>query len=408
MGTDPISRPATGPRLKLAIIAGEKSGDLLGGDLIAAVKDQHGGPIELVGVGGEAMAAAGLASLFNYEELSIVGFSAVIARLPQLLMRIRQTSRAIIAANPDALVIIDSPDFTHRVAKAVRKALPHMPVINYVCPTVWAWKPERAVEMSAYVDHVLSVFPFEAESVARLGGPPVTYVGHRLANDAGLLSASAHQRDLNEKRVSLPAGERFDKPVCLVLPGSRTGELKRLLPSLRRTVEELAGRCPDARFVIPTLPRLEADVKTACRGWSCEVEIVSGETAKWKAFSVADVAVAASGTVLLELALTGIPCISVYKLDPVAKLIFGKVTTWTGALPNFIVDYPVINEYINESVRSGLIARRLERLMSNSLERSAMISAFDQVRSAMKMDEPASGPAARLVLQLVTRASGNP
>lgn len=401
MSSEPTSKPTIGSRLKLAIIAGEKSGDLLGGDLIAAIKDQHEGSVELVGVGGEAMEAAGLTSLFSYQELSIVGFSAVIARLPQLLMRIRKTAHAIIAAKPDALVIIDSPDFTHRVAKAVHEALPQTPIINYVCPTVWAWKPDRAVKMSAYIDHVLSVFPFEAEIVAQLGGPPVTYVGHRLTNDAGLLSASARQKNLNAKRASLRIGEQFDKPVCLVLPGSRAGELKRLLPSLQQTVQELAGRCPDTRFVIPTLPRLEAEVRAACRDWPCEIEIVSGESAKWAAFSTADVAVAASGTVLLELALTGIPCVSVYKLDPVAKLMMRRLTAWTGALPNFIVDYPVINEYINESVRPGLIARRLERLMSNSSERCEMIAAFDQVRSAMKTDEPASGPAARLVLQLV-------
>lgn len=407
MGSEATSKPTTSSRLKLAVIAGERSGDLLGGDLIAAIKDRHDGPIELVGVGGEAMAAAGLTSLFNYEELSIVGFSAVIARLPQLLMRIRKTAQAIIAAKPDVLVIIDSPDFTHRVARLVHKALPQTPIINYVCPTVWAWKPERAVEMSAYIDHVLSVFPFEADIVTQLGGPPVTYVGHRLANDAGLLSAAASQKDRNARRGSLSTAEQFDKPVCLVLPGSRAGELKRLLPSLQQTAQELAGRCPDARFIVPTLPRLEAKVTAVCRDWSCEVEIVSGESAKWEAFSTADVAVAASGTVLLELALTGIPCVSVYKLDPVAKLMMGQLTAWTGALPNFIVDYPVINEYINESVRPGLIARRLERLMSNSPERNGMIAAFDQVRSAMKTDKPAGGPAAELVLQSATKASGS-
>lgn len=405
MGPDPRLMSSANSPLKLAIIAGERSGDLLGADLIAAIKSRHGGPIELVGVGGEAMAAEGLNSLFNYEELSIVGFSAVIARLPQLLMRIRKTANAIIAAKPDVLVIIDSPDFTHRVAKSVHNALPELPIINYVCPTVWAWKPERAAKMTAYIDHVLSVFPFEAEIVAELDGPPVTYVGHRLASDVGLLSAAEKQKKLREKRQNMPRETHFDKPICLILPGSRAGELKRLLPSLVQTGLELSKRCSDMRFIIPTLPRLEAEMRAASRDWPIDVEIVTGEAAKWETFSKADAAVAASGTVLLELALVGIPCVSVYKLDPIAKLVMGRLTTWTGALPNFIADYPVINEYINESVRPGLIARRLERLTSNSTERQMMLATFDTVRAAMKTEEPASQPASELVLQLAEKAS---
>ncbi len=394
--------------IKLAVLAGERSGDLLGADLIAAVKNAHGGPVELVGVGGEAMAAEGLNSLFDYQELSIIGFSAVIARLPQLIMRIRQTARAIIAAKPDALVIIDSPDFTHRVAKSVHAAMPDLPIINYVCPTVWAWKPERAGKMTAYINHVLSVFPFEAEIVARLGGPPVTYVGHRLASDAGMLAAAERQKNLRREREKTPQGERFDRPTCLVLPGSRDGELKRHLLPLGETVRELSNRCPDIRFVVPTLPRLEMAVKTAIRNWDVATEVVTGEASKWQAFSTADAAVAASGTVLLELALVGVPCISIYKIDPIAKLFTRRISTWTAALPNLIADYPVINEYFNESVRPALLARRLERLTSNSNERRDMLTAFDTVRDAMTTGEPAGKPAAKLVLHLIAEASEAP
>lgn len=173
--------------LKLAVVAGEVSGDLLGGDLVAALKRRYGGPVELIGVGGEALEAQGLRSLFDYSELSIMGFIQVIKRLPKLLARIRQTAEAIIAAKPDVLLIIDSPDFTHRVARRVRKALPGLPVVNYVCPSVWAWKEYRAREMLAYVDHVLAVLPFEPEAMQRLGGPATTYVGHRLTVDVDLL-----------------------------------------------------------------------------------------------------------------------------------------------------------------------------------------------------------------------------
>lgn len=146
---------------RLAVIAGEVSGDLLGADLVRALRDRADGTVELVGIGGEALEAEGLRPLFDYSELSIMGFSQVLANLPKLLARIRQTASAITAARPDALVIIDSPDFTHRVAQRVRAALPDLPVIDYVCPSVWAWKPERAPRMRAYVDHVLAVLPFE-------------------------------------------------------------------------------------------------------------------------------------------------------------------------------------------------------------------------------------------------------
>ena len=179
---------------KLAVIAGEVSGDLLGADLVRALRTQSSSTIELVGVGGEALEAEGLRSLFDYSELSIMGFTQVLARLPKLIMRIRQTAKAIIAARPDALLIIDSPDFTHRVARKVRAALPDVPVINYVCPSVWAWKPERAPRMRGYVDHVLAVLPFEPQAMEKLQGPPTTYVGHRLASDANVLAVRASRR----------------------------------------------------------------------------------------------------------------------------------------------------------------------------------------------------------------------
>jgi lipid-A-disaccharide synthase len=394
---------STNAPIKIAFIAGEKSGDLLGGDLIAAIKDRYDGPVDLVGVGGEAMASEGLTSLFNYEELSIVGYSAVIARLPQLMLRIRSTVRAVVAAKPDVLVIIDSPAFTHRVAKSVHRAMSDLPIINYICPTVWAWKPERAAQMTRYVDHILSVFPFEAEIVAQLEGPPVTYVGHRLMSDVGLLRVTNAQDERRLERESTPAGSDFESATCLILPGSRSGEVKRLLPDFLQAASELSKQKPNMRFVIPTLPRLESEIRAATSEGDIKIEITTGEDAKWEAFLVADAALAASGTVLLELALAGIPCISAYKLDPVAKLMIPRINAWTAALPNLIADYPVINEYFNESVRPGLMSRRLGRLTSNSSERRNMLKTFSQVREAMKTRVPASGLAADIVLRLASK-----
>ncbi len=386
--------------MKIAIIAGEPSGDLLGGDLLKALAQKQSAQLELVGVGGDAMEAQGLVSLFDYHDLSIIGVSAIVAQLPKLLGHIRRTVRSIVQFKPDVLVIIDSPAFTHRVAKQVRAQLPNMPVVNYVCPTVWAWKPERALAMTHYVDHVLAIFPFEEKIVRELKGPPVTYVGHRLANDPALIQAYESQCARATARTKPVHGHEDNPAMCLVLPGSRKGELKRLLSDFTKTAHALAERKPGTTFHIPTLPRLEQDIVAAVSDWTVPVTITTGLEDKWRAFGQADVALAASGTVLLELALCGLPCVSAYKLDPLAKLIMKRVTTWTVALPNFIADYPTINEYINESVRPGLIARRLERLMTDSNERIQMLADFDRVRNLMQTDRPPADIAAETVLDL--------
>jgi lipid-A-disaccharide synthase len=272
--------------LKIAIIAGEPSGDRLGADLLSALKMRHPEGLEIIGVGGDAMIGEGLSSLFDYSELSIVGVSAVLARLPQLIWRIGQTARAIVAARPDVLVIIDSPDFSHRVARKVRKRLPDLPIVNYVCPTVWAWKPHRAKQMVGYVDHVLSILPFEPRIVAALGGPPTTYVGHRLALDPDLLSARIEQDE--RAKAGLSTG------LCLVLPGSRRSELKRLMPVFAEAVAEMAGRHPGMRFVLPAVPRHVETIRNAVSKWPVAPDIVVGEEAKWRAFAEADGALAAS------------------------------------------------------------------------------------------------------------------
>lgn len=391
---------ATEP-LKLAIIAGEPSGDVLGADLISSIKAQsHDRDVALVGVGGEAMAAQGLRSLFDYRDLSIVGISAIVAQLPKLLSHISKATKAIVAADPDVLVIIDSPEFSHRVARRVRKQRPGIPVVNYVCPTLWAWRPQRAKQMTAYVDHILSILPFEADIVSALGGPPLTYVGHHLVSTPQLRDATAKQAQLRTTFESTGDGNG-QPPLCLLLPGSRRGEIKRLLPDIGKAAHQLAERMPEVRFHLQTLPRLEQQIRSATSGWTIPMEIATSSDEKWDAVANANAALAASGTVLLELSLAGVPCVSVYKLDGLSKLFMGMVTTWTAALPNLIADYPVVNEYINESVRPGLIARRLERLLKNTAERRQMLVDFDRVREAMDTDLQPAETAAGIVLSLL-------
>lgn len=379
--------------IKVGIIAGEVSGDLLGGDLIAALRAAHPGPIELMGVGGEALERQGLKSLFDFSELSIMGISQVLKRLPSLLRRIRQTADAIIAARPDVLVIIDSPDFTHRVARRVRKALPDLPVVNYVCPSVWAWNEERAPRMRAYVDHVLALLPFEPEVMQRLGGPATTYVGHRLTGDADILRIRA------ERLVR--ADRAPDSRLCLLLPGSRGTEISRLLPVFGETAKQLSARNPGIRFLLPTVPRQEALVRRLTADWQVKPQITTTSEEKWQAFAEANAAIAASGTVILELALARVPVLSTYRFDWIANLILSKVKVWTAAIPNLIADYAVVPEFLNEQVRPGSLARGFERLAADTIERRAMLEGYDLVADRMRTERPPGETGAAVILDLL-------
>lgn len=377
--------------LKLAVVAGEVSGDLLGGDLVASLKRRYEGPVELVGVGGEALEAQGLQSLFDYSELSIMGFIQVIKRLPKLLARIRQTADAIIAAKPDVLLIIDSPDFTHRVAKRVRKALPGVPIVDYVCPSVWAWKEYRAQKMLAYVDHVLAVLPFEPAAMERLGGPATTYVGHRLTVDANLL----------ETRRQRAARGLGTQKTILLLPGSRASEIRQLLPVFEQATNELSRRNDNVRFLLPTVPRQEALVRSLVANWQVKPDIVVGQAAKWSAFAQGEAAMAASGTVILELGLAGVPVVSTYKTEWLAKFVLSRIKIWTAALPNLIADYAVLPELINDVLRPGMLARYMERLSNETPERAAMLAGYDLVWERMQTEEPPGDKAAQIVLDVL-------
>jgi len=386
----------SGAPLKLAVVAGEVSGDLLGGDLVAALKQRYDGTVELIGVGGDALEAQGLRSLFDYSELSIMGFAQVIKRLPKLLARIRQTADAIIAAKPDVLLIIDSPDFTHRVAKKVRAALPDLPVVNYVCPSVWAWKEYRAQKMLAYVDHVLAILPFEPAAMQRLGGPATTYVGHRLTVDPSLVE-TRRQRAL--RVLSAPDREK----TILLLPGSRSSEIRQLLPVFEQAALELSRRSDRVRYLLPTVPRQEALVRSLLENWSVKPDVFVGQDAKWKAFTEADAAMAASGTVILELGLAGVPVVSTYKTEWLARFVMSRIKTWTAALPNLIADYAVVPELINDVLRPGLLARYMERLSNDTPELVAMLQGYDLVWQRMQTKEPPGEKAAAIVLDVLSK-----
>lgn len=381
----------------IAFVVGEPSGDRIGADLMRALRARAGPEMTFVGLGGEAMQAEGLESLFDIHELSIIGIGAIVARLPQLVRRLSQTTDFIVKARPDALVIIDSPTFSHRVARRVRARLPELPIANYIPPTIWAWREGRAAKMRPYIDHAICALPFEPATMQEFGGPPATYVGHPL------MSVPALARII--ERVEAPGADRRAKtpPTLLLLPGSRRGEIVRLIDDFGDTLERLGKRVPGLQSVLPTLDRHEALVREKVAGWAVKPRIVTGEAAKWEAFAVADAALAASGTVSLELALADIPMALTYRLDPLGYRFRHLITAWTAALPNFIAGHPLVQEHFHEIIRPELLARRLERLITETPERHAQLSGFSVIRERMQIDRAPGDSAAAIVLDLVAR-----
>ena len=291
--------------LKIAIIAGEESGDLLGADLVAALRaNRPDRNIALSGVGGENLRGQGLQSLFDPSEIALMGITAILAKLPRLISLIGRTAAHIVAEKPDCLIIIDNPDFTHRVARKVRSADPSIPIINYVCPSVWAWRPGRAKAMASYIDHVLAILPFEPRVLSELDGPPATFVGHRLAQDARILEAAGDQ---SRREAMRQAGGR---KTILVLPGSRGGEVRRHAQVFGETLGLLKQRGMELEALLPVTDHVAPLVYSLVKDWPVQPTLIEGADAKYAAFARADAAIAASGTVTLELALCGVPLVS--------------------------------------------------------------------------------------------------
>jgi lipid-A-disaccharide synthase len=391
--TKPEARP-----FKLGVVAGEESGDLLGADLVRALQRVTGRDVQLAGVGGRHLGELGLSSIFDAGDIALVGVSAVLRDLPRLMRRIGQAADAVIAQRPDCLVTIDSPDFALRVARKVRAADPSIPIIHYVCPSVWAWRPGRAAAMRDHVDRILCLLPFEPAELERLGGPEGVYVGHRLTRDADVDAAAAMQaapRDLSPER----------EKTLLLLPGSRRGEVRRLIEPFGETVSVLASRGHRLRLLLPTVPHVADLVRDAVAGWAHRPQILIEAQDKWRAFGEADAALIASGTVSLELAMSGVPMVSTYRLDPVMRMAQGLITTWSALLPNLIADRPVVPEFYDRYVRPQNLARHLEALFVESGMRAWQKDGFAEVRRRMETDRPAGDLAAEAVMGVVRQSA---
>ncbi|SEC11062.1 lipid-A-disaccharide synthase [Bradyrhizobium erythrophlei] len=381
---------------KIFLIATEESGDRLGAALMKVLRQRLGDAVQFSGVGGREMTGEGIDPLFPIEELSIIGFAAVVKQLPKILQLIRRTADAVLADAPDTLVIIDSPDFTHRVARRVRARNPDIAIVDYVSPSVWAWRPGRARAMRGYVDHVLALLPFEPEEYRRLQGPPCSYVGHPLTEQLTSLRPNEEEQ---KRRDAQP-------PVLLVLPGSRRSEIRHHLALFGAALGQLNKQTP-FELVLPTMPHLEAMVREGVASWPVAPRLAVGEIEKRAAFRVARAALAKSGTVTLELALSGIPMVTAYRVGAAEAFILRRAIRVSSViLANLVIGSDIIPEFLQEDCTPDKLARALGDVLADSPDRLRQLVAFATMDGKMSTgDQPPSVRAADIVLAEMDRSS---
>jgi lipid-A-disaccharide synthase len=375
--------------LTVCIIAAEASGDHLGAALMRALKSKRQ-PLRLIGVGRGEMADEGLQSLVPAQHVAFIGFG-LIAHLPAIYRYIRDVSKAVVAARPDVLVIIDSPDLTHQIARRVRKAAPSIPIVDYVSPSVWAWRPGRARAMRKYVDHVLALLPFEPEAYQRLRGPPCSYVGHPLIEQLSAFRPNAQE-------VARRAGQ---PPVLLVLPGSRRSEIRHHMEVFGQAVGRLQQEGVAFELVLPTMPHLQEAVVEAVKSWPIQPQVVIGEQEKRAAFRIAHAALAKSGTVTLELALAGVPMVSAYRTGSVEAWILRRAIKVNSViLANLVIGENVVPEFLQEDCTPEKLAQALREVLSESGLRRRQVEAFAKIDQIMSTgNQPPSVRAADIVLE---------
>jgi lipid-A-disaccharide synthase len=373
--------------LKLFLIAGEPSGDRLGAALMAGLRALA--PVEFAGIGGPLMQAEGMESLFPMEELSVMGIAEVLPKYFALKRRIRQTADAVLASGAEALVTIDSPDFCLRVATLVKAARPEFRTIHYVAPSVWAWRPGRAAKMAKVIDHVLALLPFEPPYMTA-AGMTCDFVGHPVVAEP---VATAE-----EKAAFAGKG-----PLLLALPGSRRGEVTRLAPVFGAVVGRLKATHPGLQVALPTVRGVAGLVRELTAGWAVKPEIIEDAALKRGAFAAADVALAASGTVSLELAANGRPMVIAYDMHPLTLWLMRRAALVdTVTLVNLVSETRVVPEFIGPDCRADLIAPALEAVLADpSAQRAAMALTMERLGRG---GEPPGLRAARSVLAALRAA----
>ncbi|HYB09429.1 MAG TPA: lipid-A-disaccharide synthase [Alphaproteobacteria bacterium] len=395
-----IVERSAGPLIFL--MAGESSGDAIGARLMSALKRETNGDVRFAGIGGERMSAEGLTSDFPMEELSVMGLTEVLPRIPLILRRIRETASRIEALHPAAVVSIDASGFCGRVEKRVKRKRLGIPLIRYVAPMVWAWRPWKAKESARFLDHIMTLLPFEPPYFEK-EGLPATFVGHPVIEEG------AEQGDGGRFRArhGIPASA----PLLALLPGSRRGEIARLLPRFAETVERLTTEWPNLHVVIATVDTVAESVASRTASWPMPVVIVRSANEKYDAFAAANAALAASGTVSLELALARCPMVIAYRINFITAAILRVflMRVRYATLVNVMLNRPVIPEFLQFACRPERLTEAVGKLLRDPEARRAQIDAVRPALHALGMDgSPPSTRAARTVLRVIAEKTKQP
>lgn len=367
--------------MKVFVIAGEPSGDALGGALMEGLNGLRR-DITYQGIGGPLMQVQGLQSQFSMSELSLMGIGEILPKYFHLKRRIRETVDAVVTSGADVLVTIDSPDFCLRVAKAV-KARSSIRTVHYVAPTVWAWRPKRAEKMAGFIDHVLALLPFEPPLMTR-AGMGCDFVGHPV-----VAQPVASKQDAADLRLTL--GIAPDAPLILALPGSRKGEVGHLAPVFGQAIAQITQNLPDAEVILPAAPAVQGLVRDLCADWPKLPRIIDSADAQLKraAFKAADVALAASGTVSLELAAADTPMVIAYDMNWMSRQIIGRMLLVdTVTLVNLVSQTRAVPEYIGPDCQPSQIASAALRVLADP---AAQHEAMDKTMTALGRGGEAPG-----------------
>ena len=376
------------------VIAGEVSGDIIGAKLIREIKRFQKHKFSFAGVGGEQMTNEGIQSLFPISEMAVMGIFELVPHVPNLIRRIHETVQDIMVKKPVAVISIDSKAFTMRVAKLIQKKQKEndkeIKLIHMVAPTVWAWRPGRAKNISKFLDHLLTLFPFEPPFFTR-HGLPTTFIGHPLAEQqAGCSSVyrNTHNVDEATKIISL-------------LPGSRPGEIKRLLPTFKKTMDLLLKKHPNIHITMPTVVSVEGMLRRETLGWRTPVSIITDPEMKLNALAASSVALAASGTVTLELALAKVPSVIAYKVNPLSAIIgYFLVNQDAVVLPNKLMGKEIFPLYLQWKCTPCNLYKAVIQKIENPTDQ--LIEVSDAMRNMLRPNKQSSQSlAAQIIIKVV-------
>jgi lipid-A-disaccharide synthase len=377
----------------IMIIAGETSGDILGADLMQALRRRES-DIMVTGIGGPKMSAEGLVSIFPMSEVAVMGLKEILPRLPKLFKRVDEAVAHALAVEPDVMVLIDSPEFNHRVAKRVKAKRPNIKIICYVAPHVWAWRRGRARKMKAYFDAVMAFLPFEPEVFAANDGPPCHFVGHPIIER---LDALEPLPDFAKKHRL----KARDVPLA-ILPGSRVSEVKALIPVFGQVLRYLDRRVENLRPIVPLVPHMADMVRAQTADWPGKPIYVEDEAEKIAAFKLSRAALASSGTATMELALAELPTIVAYNMGLMGDLLVRIMPVPSVVLVNLILDAPAMPEFLQDRCDARLIGPALLEVIENDAVNTHYRDMLAGFRPAMQeQGEKPADRAAAFTLSLI-------